>query len=82
MIENLDEIKEDISETEWLAMGLKAWLAEDRQLRMHVVTTTPKGKWISLGWISKIHFFEDRVAAEKAVTRIACGIRRKSVSSS
>jgi hypothetical protein len=79
MIENLDELKEDISEVEWTTMGLKAWLAEDRQMRMHVVTTTPSGKWVSLGWISKLLFFEDRTAAERAANRIVCGINRRSV---
>lgn len=53
-----------------LIMGIHAHVVEDKQCRMQVVTATPKGRWVSLGWVDLELYLRGRGLADKAIEKI------------
>lgn len=64
---------EKITKFERMIMGIHAHIVEDRQFRMNVVAHTPKGKWISLGWVDMRLYYADHKTATKAINKIMFG---------
>jgi len=59
-----------ITPKEWLIMGIKSYLSEDDQCRIHVVSQIPSGETVSMGWIDKAILYSNPDMAKSMIGKI------------